>query len=538
MPAGRDDDDALRSSDARFRLAVETLGEGVVITDEQDVIVYVNARMAEISGYDREEMVGQRVARLLVPDEDRAGYEQRMSLCMQGVSEQYEMSFRRKDGQRFWAEVNGSPLRDASGTLVGTVGAVMDVTERKRIEEQLVAAVDASEDARRAKSAFLANMSHELRTPLNAIIGYSEMLQEDLRERGADDLVPDMVKIHGAGKHLLRLINDILDVSKIEAGKMDLVPEVFDVATLVRDVANTIAPLVKDRGNALDVRCARALGSMKADLTRVRQVLLNLLSNAAKFTENGKLALEVDRMAMNDEAWVRFRVRDTGIGMSPEQLARLFKAFAQADVSTTRRYGGSGLGLVISRQLCQMMGGEVTVDSAPGTGSTFTVLLPTNMAQAEPEPASAAARSEPAGAAGPATVLIIDDDRLVRDLLRRFLTKEGFRVMAAVSGEEGLQRARELQPSLITLDVVLSGMDGWAMLKALKADPRLAAVPVVILTIVDNPALGLSLGASDYLPKPVDWGRLGRALARYRPAASAAAPDPAAAAAAAKAPGA
>ncbi len=450
-----------------------------------------------------------------------------MSVRMQGVSEQYEVSFRRKDGQRFWAEVNGSPLRDASGQLVGTVGAVMDISERKRIEEALVAAVDASEDASRAKSAFLANMSHELRTPLNAIIGYSEMLQEDLRERGAADLVPDMVKIHGAGKHLLRLINDILDVSKIEAGKMDLLPEVFDVATLVRDVAATIGPLVEARGNTLDVRCAGAIGAMKADLTRVRQVLLNLLSNAAKFTEGGQVSLEVDRMAMNEESWVRFRVRDTGIGMTPEQLARLFKAFTQADVSTTRKYGGTGLGLVISRQLCQMMGGEVTVDSAPGGGSTFTVLLPTNMDQADVEPELAPARGEVApasGAAGPATVLIVDDDRLVRDLLRRFLTKEGFRVMAAVSGEEGLRRARELRPSLITLDVVMSGMDGWTMLKALKADPTLAAVPVVMITIVDNPALGLSLGASDYLTKPIDWGRLGRVLGRYRPPSAPAVP--------------
>jgi CheY-like chemotaxis protein len=223
---------------------------------------------------------------------------------------------------------------------------------------------------------------------------------------------------------------------------------------------------------------------------------------------------------MNGTWWVRFRVRDSGIGMSPDQLARLFKAFTQADVSTTRRYGGTGLGLVISRQLCQMMGGEVTVESEPGVGSTFTVLLPTNTVEAPPPvdgPVPATALT------GPATVLIVDDDRLVRDLLRRFLEKQGFRVVAAVSGEEGLRRARELRPALITLDVVMSGMDGWTLLKALKADPALQAVPVVMITIVDNPALGLSLGASEYLTKPIDWGHLGNALGRYRPAAQPAA---------------
>ena len=518
MPDGREDD-PLREFDARFRLAVETLGEGVVITDAEDRIVYVNSRMAHISGHAREAMVGRNVVDLLVPEEDRAAYAERMALRMQGVSEQYEVSFVKKDGERFWAAVNGSPLTDGSGRIVGTVGAVTDITERKRIEEALVAAVDAAEDASRAKSAFLANMSHELRTPLNAIIGYSEMLQEELGERSLGELVPDVVKIHGAGKHLLRLINDILDVSKIEAGKMDLLPEVFDAAALVRDVAATIRRLVESQANTLHVRCDEGIGLMKADLTRVRQVLLNLLSNASKFTQGGRVSLEADRITMNGGAWLRFRVKDTGIGMSPEQLARLFKAFTQADVSTTRRYGGTGLGLVISRQLCQMMGGEVTVESEPGVGSTFTVLLPTNMAEAPlptgDEPPLDAPRT------GPSTVLIVDDDRLVRDLLRRFLEKQGFRVVAAVSGEEGLRRARELRPSLITLDVVMSGMDGWTLLKALKSDPALQPVPVVMITIVDNPALGLSLGAAEYLTKPIDWGHLQRALVRYRPAATA-----------------
>ena len=402
---------------------------------------------------------------------------------------------------------------------MGTLGAVMDVSDRKRIQEELVAAVDASEDASRAKSAFLANMSHELRTPLNAVIGYSEMLTEEARERGLEILLPDLDKIHSAGKHLLRLINDILDLSKIEAGRMEMFAEVFDVNALVHEVSGTIRPLAERRGNVLAFRCGEDALRMRADQTRVRQVLLNLMSNAAKFTENGRVTLDVERAEVNGAPWMRFRVIDTGIGLSPEQLARLFQAFTQADASTTRKYGGTGLGLVISRQLCQMMGGEVTVESDLGRGSVFTMLLPCNLEPGELAAAIDAqtARFETMPPTGqPATVLVIDDDRIVRDLLLRFLEKEGFRVVTASDGDEGLRVAREVRPSLITLDIVMPTLDGWGVLKGLKADPDLANIPVMMITIVDNPGLGHSLGAVEYLTKPIDWRRLGTALAKYR----------------------
>jgi PAS domain S-box-containing protein len=513
------EEDLLRASEARFRAAVETLGEGLIITDVGDAITYVNSRMVQLSGYSAEEMAGQSVGALLVPSEEQGTYQEHMLLRLQGLSEQYEIALKRRDGSRFWAEITGTPFRDAEGRIVGALGAVMDVSDRKRIQEELVAAVDKVEDASRAKSFFLANMSHELRTPLNAVIGYSEMLSEELRERGLQDLLPDLTKIHGSGKHLLRLINDILDLSKIEAGKMELYPELIDTAALCREVSGTIQPLAERRGNSLEFRCAEDVGKIRADLTRVRQVLLNLMSNASKFTENGRVSLDVDRIAINGAPWMRFRVSDTGIGMSPEQLAKLFKAFAQADASTTRKYGGTGLGLVISRQLCQMMGGEVTVESEPGRGSLFTVLLPCNL---EPEEvasergAQAAVFQTVPPSRGPATVLVIDDDRIVRDLLGRFLEKEGFRVAIAVDGEEGLKLAREMRPDLITVDVVMPRLDGWGVLKALKADPLLAHVPVIMITIVDNPGLGHALGADEYLTKPIDWRRLGGALAKYR----------------------
>jgi PAS domain S-box-containing protein len=411
-------EEELRVSEARFRAAVETLGEGLVITDASDIITYVNSRMAQLSGYAAAEMVGSTVPALLVPEDEREAYHQHMLLRMQGMSEQYEIALQRKDRSRFWAEITATAFRAPDGRIVGTLGAVMDVSDRKRIQEELVAAVDASEDASRAKSAFLANMSHELRTPLNAVIGYSEMLTEEARDRGLENILPDLNKIHSSGKHLLRLINDILDLSKIEAGKMELFPEVFDVPALVREVSGTIQPMAERRGNVLEFRCGTEVGRMRGDLTRVRQVLLNLLSNAGKFTENGRVDLEVDGVLINSASWMRFRVRDTGIGMSPDQLGKLFKAFAQADASTTRKYGGTGLGLVISRQLCQMMGGEVTVESQPGHGSTFTMLLPCNLEPAElaAEVETQAALFESPASGAAATVLVIDDDRVFRDL--------------------------------------------------------------------------------------------------------------------------
>jgi CheY-like chemotaxis protein len=235
------------------------------------------------------------------------------------------------------------------------------------------------------------------------------------------------------------------------------------------------------------------------------------------------VALHVDRIGLNGAPWVRFRVMDTGIGMSPEQLAKLFQAFAQADASTTRKYGGTGLGLVISRQLCQMMGGEVTVESEPGRGSTFTMLLPSHLDAAE---LAAELDAQPAlfdmvpPTGKPATVLVVDDDRVIRDLLLRFFEKEGFRVATATDGEEGLRVARDMRPDLITLDVVMPGLDGWGVLRALKSDAALAATPVIVITIVDNAGLGHNLGAVEYFTKPVDWRRLGAAVARYRTPAS------------------
>ena len=409
------------------------------------------------------------------------------------------------------------------GELV--VLAMEDVTERRRAEEAVAKAKEASEMANRTKSLFLANMSHELRTPLNAIVGYSEMLQEDATERGLEEFCADLEKINASGRHLLSLINDILDLSKIEAGKMELFLETFDLNTLIDEVATTIQPMVEKNSNTLTVQRAEDLGGMHADQVKVRQALFNLLSNAAKFTNNGAITMAAEREKMDGRDWIVFKVRDTGIGLSPEKLVRLFQDFTQADASTTRKFGGTGLGLALTRRFCQMMGGDVTVRSVADKGSTFTIKLP---ASVDVSRADAGLEVEDGTAAGevlheglealpaPSTcVLVIDDDAAQRDLMRRFLTKEGFSVRSASTGEEGLRLARQILPVAITLDVMMPGLDGWAVLETLKSDMVLRDIPVIMLTMVDDTKKGMTLGAAEYVTKPVNRRRLSKLLERY-----------------------
>jgi signal transduction histidine kinase/CheY-like chemotaxis protein len=395
----------------------------------------------------------------------------------------------------------------------------------------------AAEEANLSKSQFLANMSHELRTPLNAIIGYSEMLQEEAAETGVVEFTADLQKINTAGNHLLSLINDILDFSKIEAGRMDLYLENFPVATLIHEVVSTIEPIIQKNQNQLQIELPPDdLGMLYADMTKVRQILFNLLSNAAKFTEQGTVTLTLcqeTRLAWRGAPvpCLIFHITDTGIGMTPEQVAALFQAFKQADASTTRKYGGTGLGLAISRHFCRMMGGDITVESTRDQGSTFTVVLPREVQKAEEYPAAPVTPStvdavggtsalfSPARAVGRLSsgiVLVVDDEANARELMQRFLLQEGFSVVTASGGEEGLLKARELRPDVITLDILMPRMDGWSVLTALQADPELAAIPVIITTIVDDKNMGLALGAADYITKPFDRNRLFTILQKYR----------------------
>ncbi len=501
-----------------FQELVRNSPVAIVTLDPDHHVVSCNPAFEVLYGYVERELIGRNLDELITTAESHSQAvqftQQAGGGTVHGVGRR-----RRKDGTMVDVEVLAVPVV-VNGERVGMMGLYHDITE-------LLQTRRAAESANAAKSQFLASMSHELRTPLNAILGYSEMLQEDAADAGQDDFVPDLQKIHAAGRHLLTLINDVLDLSKIEAGKMELAPETFEIAPLVEAVATTVEPLIQKNGNRIVVDVEDGVGAMYADGTRVRQILLNLLSNASKFTEKGVITLAVKRGGRRAQGAgrreqggsgggdvVMFAVRDTGIGMTPEQLAKLFQAFQQAEATTAAKYGGTGLGLAISKKFAQMMGGDIDVTSEVGKGTTFTVQIPA----ASPAPAAAEA-AEAAGAAGQArgpTILVIDDDPAARSLMQKMLGKAGFRVVQAADGETGIAVARREVPSAITLDVLMPGMDGWAVLGKLKDDPALADIPVVMVTILDDRRLGFALGAAEYLTKPVKREELLEALERAR----------------------
>lgn len=513
-------EEAQRNSLIFLKTLIGSISSPIYYKDLNGKYLGCNTAFENYLGYKEIDIIGKTDSHFFPPDLAQKIIAKDQALLNSQELQSYEATLTYADQTLRECIINKTIFKNADDEVVGIVGMMIDISERKQAEEALRQAKEAAEEANQAKSAFLANMSHELRTPLNAIIGYSEILQEDMTDLGCEELVADTQKIYAAGKHLLGLINDVLDISKIEAGKMDVYNELFDLTAIIKDVIATVAPLINNKENTLELVAKSTLGEVYSDLTKLRQILFNLLSNAAKFTDHGKIQLIVERYTITEKEWVQLTVQDSGIGMTEEQISKLFQPFTQADMSTTRKYGGTGLGLTITQRFVIMMGGEIKVASQAGQGSTFTVILPVIAQDSHDHEHSLSDLLEKrlnniTTPAQGSVILVIDDDSVVQELLQNYLNKQGYQVALASNGHDGIELAHKLKPQAITLDVMMPGVDGWMVLNQLKKDPELSRIPVIIVSFIEDKSIGYSLGASEYLSKPVDRDQLNRVLKKF-----------------------
>jgi PAS domain S-box-containing protein len=507
----------LREDEERFRAIDAAAPVGLIIVNAKNqTLLHLNPSFCEMVGKDAGVLLGKPMSSIFG---DSGKSKELADIVNSTSAERKEFHFRRPDGAASCLMVSHVGLDYRGDKAI--IASFVDINDRVRAELELRQAKEAAESASRVKSAFLANMSHELRTPLNAIIGYSEILQEDAVDRGDNASVSDLEKIQAAGKHLLGLINDILDLSKIEAGRMDVYLEQVFLSRLVDEVKTIVEPMVKKNGNTLVIDCPSDIGSLRTDMTKLKQSVINLLSNAAKFTKQGAVTLRISRQATDgDTPWIKFEIIDSGIGMTDEQMGRLFQAFTQADSSTTRNFGGTGLGLTITKHFCAMLGGSIDVKSMPGQGSTFTILLPDRAAksgQADDDFGPDRVAASVAPSSGAINVLVVDDDPVVHDVLAATLGKEGYHLTHARDGLEALNIMRANPPDIVTLDVMMPKVDGWSVLGIMKSEAQLEHIPVIMLTIVDDRNLGFSLGASEYMTKPIDRNRLIALIQKFSP---------------------
>ena len=526
-------DQRLRDQHFYTRSLIESNIDALMTTDPRGIITDVNKQTEALTGCTRDELIGAPF-RNYFTDADRAEAGINRVLA-EGKVTNYELTARARDGKLTVVSYNATTFHDRDRRLQGVFAAARDVTELKRFEQTLQQKNAELEDASRMKSEFLANMTHELRTPLNAIIGFSEVLRDGLVGPMSDQQRNFTGDILRSGQHLLSLINDILDLSKVEAGKMLLDLDPVEVSSLFVNSLTIVREKAAERRIRLTLEAEDGLGSIMVDARKVKQIVYNLLSNAVKFTGEGGLvtlrAAKVDggrvgqldgkpgRAFMPAEnsfaEFLQISVSDSGIGIAPEDLDHLFKPFSQIDSGLARRFEGTGLGLAMVKLLADLHGGSVAVESEVGTGSRFTVWLPLRRLE-RPAPADAAPETAPAtvNATDVRTALVVDDDLTSADLIRIQLEAEGFAVLHALSGESALHLAARQPLALITLDIALPKMDGWDFLTRIKKVPALRHVPVVIISILADFTKGFALGAAAVMQKPVTRKELYGSLAQ------------------------
>jgi PAS domain S-box-containing protein len=508
---------SIRDTDSNAQDLLNAALLGLALWRFDGKLVTINPAYAQIIGRKCEETLQLNYWDDIVVEEDVAAEQEQLQALKGG--EHYgpvEKEYRHKDGYHVPVKLSALIIEKEGEYYVWS--HIEDISRQKWEARELQHAKRKAEDVNIAKSQFTANMSYELRTCMNTIVGYTEMLEEDFKECDQPIMLQDIKNVHVATKQLLGLVDGILDISQIEAEKMSLSSERFDLKTMIKNTVATLQPLLENKGNALHLLFEEDLGELYTDLTKVRQIIFNLLSNASKFTNQGIITIEVRRQREENGDWISLRVSDEGSDMTDEQQADLYQVFTQADASFTRKYGSTGLGLSLSKHFAQMLGGSLNVEGVFDKGNHFTVRLPAHLTSKKPQP------SPPADEAPIKTqdssmesgvVLVIDDDEIVREMLEVYLSKVGYQVAAAANGKEGLKLAKKLRPDAITLDVMMPGMDGWEVLSKLKADPELAHIPVIMLTMTEAQEIGYSLGAAEYITKPVPKTQLINVLRKY-----------------------
>jgi PAS domain S-box-containing protein len=537
----------LRNSEQRFRLIVDGARDYAIFTlDPDGNVTSWNAGAERIFGYSQDEALGRHMAAFYTPAIGSTDLPRRaLEIADESGSYSVEGIRLRKNGERFWSLAALHKLVNPDGSHGGFATIIRDISERKDAETALQRAHDdleakveqrakeyleakqAAEAANEAKSQFVTNMSHELRTPLSAIIGYSEMLLEDMEEAGNTSAMSDLQRIARSGQHLLRLINEILDVAKMEAGHVEFDFQDIALGPLLNEISDTVIPLAAAGSNKYSLVSETSVSMIRTDAQKLKQCLINLLGNACKFTAEGRVELHVRESTINGQDALAFAVIDSGVGMSEMQLARVFEAFFQADVTSNRKRGGTGLGLTITKKLAELLGGHITAWSEPGMGSTFEIVLPVSRPLAGDASAPSADRAQRTQI--PTTdprvrdpdfdrsklVLLIDDDPNILDLLGRHLERQGFHPAYAANARDGLALAEQIRPAIILLDVMLPDEIGWTVLQRIKQSPTLTGTPVVMMSILDDQKRAQELGAAHYLLKPIDTTILFDILTRH-----------------------